>query len=291
MSETQNRGELEEQACIVGVRFSHVGKIYKFDASKTPDLRVNDIVVVETSRGWQLGHVLQVEYEDNKTNRGKRKPIVRRATPRDLLIRQSWQSKENEVITYCRNKVSELGINHLKVVLAEYSFDGKRLTVVVSSNNEEKIDLKNLRQDLQKYFAPAQIEIRQIGPRDAAKMMCGIGACGLEERCCSKFLTEFCSISIRMAKEQEISLTPTEITGMCGRLRCCLNYEYGQYVEIKQELPKKNKRVLTPQGEGKVIELLTLKESVVVDVTDVGIKEFSKEEIKALEGSDTKKKG
>jgi len=287
MSDLQVSNGLEEQVCVVGVRFSPVGKIYKFDASKTPDLRINDIVVVETSRGWQLGHVIQVEYEETKTAKSRRKPIVRRATPRDLLLRQSWQSKEIEAINYCRNKVTELGIKPLKVIQAEYSFDGKHLTIVVCVNSEEKVDLKNLRHDLQKTYAPTQIEIRQIGPRDAAKSMCGIGACGLEERCCSRFLFEFNSISIKMAKEQEISLTPTEITGMCGRLRCCLNYEFAQYEEMKKELPKKNKRVLTPQGEGKVVELLTLRQSVMVDVPDIGVREYSKEEIRILDGSET----
>jgi cell fate regulator YaaT (PSP1 superfamily) len=114
-------------------------------------------------------------------------------------------------------------------------------------------------------FQPSQVEFRQIGPRDIAKLLGGMGACGLESRCCSKFLTEFSSISIRMAKDQGISLTPAEITGMCGRLRCCLVYEYEQYVAARKVLPKRNKRVVTPEGEGKVIDVYPLRDSVLVE--------------------------
>jgi cell fate regulator YaaT (PSP1 superfamily) len=116
--------------------------------------------------------------------------------------------------------------------------------------------------------------MRQIGPRDVAKILGGMGACGLENRCCSMFLTEFSPISIKMAKEQGISLTPSEITGMCGRLRCCLVYEYEQYVEARKQLPKRGKRVVTPQGEGKVVDVFPLKGSVMVEFESGGHAEF-----------------
>ncbi len=121
----------------------------------------------------------------------------------------------------------------------------------------------------------AQLELRQIGPRDVAKIIAGMGACGLPMRCCSKFLTDFSSISIKMAKEQGISLTPAEITGMCGRLRCCLIYEYSHYHENRKMLPKRNKKVMTPVGEGKVVDVLPLKMAAIVDVPEVGRKEFN----------------
>jgi cell fate regulator YaaT (PSP1 superfamily) len=117
---------------------------------------------------------------------------------------------------------------------------------------------------MQKLYPRSQIEMRQIGPRDVAKILGGMGACGLETRCCSKFLTDFSPISIKMAKEQGISLTPSEITGMCGRLRCCLIYEYEQYVEARKQLPKRNKRVVTPNGEGKVVDVAPLSGMVTV---------------------------
>ncbi|MGE5249660.1 MAG: regulatory iron-sulfur-containing complex subunit RicT, partial [Bacteroidota bacterium] len=124
--------------------------------------------------------------------------------------------------------------------------------------------------DMQRMHPNSQVEMRQIGPRDVAKLLGGMGACGLETRCCSKFLTDFSPISIKMAKEQGISLTPSEITGMCGRLRCCLIYEYEQYVEARKHLPKRNKRVVTPRGEGKVVDVLPLANKVIVAIEAEG---------------------
>jgi cell fate regulator YaaT (PSP1 superfamily) len=138
------------------------------------------------------------------------------------------------------------------------------LTFLYSTESEEKVDLKSLRKDLGRKYAKSQVEMRQIGPRDVAKIIGGMGACGLETRCCSKFLTDFSPISIKMAKEQGISLTPSEITGMCGRLRCCLIYEYEQYIEARKILPKRNKRVITPNGEGRVVDVTPLSNMVTV---------------------------
>jgi cell fate regulator YaaT (PSP1 superfamily) len=211
------------------------------------------------------------------------KQVERRATPRDLLMRKMWQQKEAEVISTAGVRVTELKLSGIKVVGAEYSFDGTRLSIFFSSESEEKVELKSLRQDMQKVYAQTQVELRQIGPRDVAKNMCGMGACGLETRCCSKFLVEFNSISIRMAKEQGISLTPSEITGMCGRLRCCLVYEYEQYVEARKLLPKRNKRVMTPVGEGRVVDVAPLRQGVIVEIPETGQREFSLSEIQLLD--------
>ncbi len=205
------------------------------------------------------------------------------ATPRDLLQRQFWQEKEPEVVVAARERVKDLKLIGIKIIFAEYSYDGSRLSIFFSSDSEEKAELKSLRGDMQRQFAPAQVDIRQIGPRDVAKYLGGMGACGMETRCCAMFITEFSSISIRMAKEQGISLTPTEITGMCGRLRCCLIYEYETYVEAKKHLPKKNKRVITPKGEGKVIDLMPLRDGVIVEIQDLGRMEFKLEELKPAE--------
>jgi cell fate regulator YaaT (PSP1 superfamily) len=268
---------------IAGVRFSPVGKIYHFDAGSLDDLRVGDKVVVETSRGWQLGEVGQIIDESALQNEGGLKKIDRKATPRDLLMRQVWQAKESEVVQVCKQRAGELNLNNVKIVSAEYSFDGVRLSIMFSSDTEDKVDLKSLRQDMQKKFTPASVDIRQVGPRDVAKLLGGMGACGLETRCCSKFLCDFSSISIRMAKDQGVSLTPAEITGMCGRLRCCLLYEYDLYTEIKQKMPKKNKMVMTPVGEGKVIEMNFMLETILVEIPNVGLRTFKSEEIKKLD--------
>ncbi len=275
---------------VVGVRFSKVGKIYHFDGTQLPEIKTGDHVVVETSRGWQLGQVAQVPVDQLDSPGEALKPIDRVATPRDLVTRQVWRSKEEDVITTCRKRVSEINIGGVKVLAAEYSFDGSRLAIMYSSENEEKTNLKSLRQDMQRAFNPAQVELRQIGPRDVAKMLGGMGACGLETRCCTKFLTDFSSISIRMAKEQGISLTPSEITGMCGRLRCCLIYEYEQYRAARQGMPKRNKRVITPLGEGRVVDYVPLREAVIVEIPEVGEKEFSKDDLQPLEELEAFKK-
>ena len=268
---------------IVGVRFAKVGKVYHFDAHKLENLQPGDVVIVETSRGMQIGEVVSRVQNPVPPPEGTWKTIERLATPRDLLQRQSWQEKEPEVVEKTRARVKDLRLHGIKIVSSEYSYDGSRLTIFFSTDSEDKPELKSLRPDMQRTYAPAQVDIRQIGPRDVAKFLGGMGACGLETRCCAMFITEFSSISIRMAKEQGISLTPTEITGMCGRLRCCLIYEYETYVEAKSHLPKKNKRVITPNGEGKVVDLQPLREVVVVEIQELGRREFHISEIKPAE--------
>ncbi|WP_298008748.1 MULTISPECIES: regulatory iron-sulfur-containing complex subunit RicT [Anaerolinea] len=263
---------------LVGVRFSKVGKIYHFDATLVPDVEVGDSVVVETARGLQIGTVAQIFPTPEEIPEGLKR-VERKATPQDLLIRQEWQAKEAEVVSVCKARARELGLSGVKIVAAEYSFDGTKLAILFSTETDERVDLKSLRQDMQKQYAPAQVELRQIGPRDVAKLLGGMGACGLESRCCSQFLCEFSSISIRMAKEQGISLTPSEITGMCGRLRCCLIYEFQQYAEARARLPKRNKRVVTPDGEGKVVDVVPLKGAVIVELPDGVKREYPGEKI------------
>ena len=264
------------QNFIVGIRFQKVGKVYHFDASNFRDLKAGDFAVVDTSRGRQLGEVVQIVEDPQAPQEGSWKPIQRRATPRDLLMRQLWQQKELEAMISCRAKAAELKLKGVKIVTAEYTFDGSRLSFLYSTETEEKIDLRALRNAVQRVYPRTRVEMRQIGPRDVAKLLGGMGACGLENRCCSMFLTEFSPISIKMAKEQGISLTPSEITGMCGRLRCCLVYEYEQYVEARKQLPKRGKRVVTPQGEGKVVDIFPLKDTAVVEVDEAGVQEFAR---------------
>lgn len=254
------------QPFVVGIRFQKIGKVYHFDASQSPEIKIGDFVVVETSRGQQLGEIVQILPDPPRPPEGSWKQIIRPATPRDLVLRQSWQQKEIEAMVNCRAKSAELRLEGVKIVAAEYSFDGSRLSFLYSTETEGKVDLKKLRSIMQRIYPRSQVEMRQIGPRDVAKILGGMGACGLETRCCSMFLTEFSPISIKMAKEQGISLTPTEITGMCGRLRCCLVYEYEQYVEARKSLPKRGKQVETPAGQGKVIDIFPLKMAVLVEL-------------------------
>jgi cell fate regulator YaaT (PSP1 superfamily) len=269
----------QSNSTIVGIRFQEVGKIYHFDAKDFHDLRTGDFAVVETSRGKQLGEVVQLVDEPSRPPHGSWKPISRRATPRDLLMRQLWQRKALEAMINCREKAAEMNLEGVKIVSAEYTFDGQRLSFFYSTETEERVDLKSLKRKLQRTYKKTRVELRQIGPRDVAKIIGGMGACGMDAQCCSKFLTEFSPISIKMAKAQGISLTPSEITGMCGRLRCCLIYEYQQYIDARKQLPKRNKRVITPQGEGKVVDSYPLKDSVLVEVEGVGREEFGRLDI------------
>ncbi len=254
------------QTNIIGVRFTKIGKIYHFDSAALPDVQKGEHVIVDTSRGKHLGQVVQVLEEAPAQPEGGWKFVERRATPRDLLLQQSWQAKQTEAMINCRARVSELHLREVKIVTAEYNYDGSRLAFLFSTESEDKVDLKSLKKDMHELYPTTHVEMRQIGPRDVAKILGGMGACGIETRCCSQFLTDFSPISIKMAKEQGISLTPNEITGMCGRLRCCLVYEYEQYVTARKTLPKRNKRVVTPKGEGKVIDVIPMSDKVVVRI-------------------------
>jgi cell fate regulator YaaT (PSP1 superfamily) len=256
---------------IVGVRFMRVGKLYHFDATGHTTLRVGDRVIVETTRGRQLGEVAQiVPAEKQSPPPGGYKAIEGVATARDLALEQMWKARETEAMINGRDRAHQLRLQDVKVVKAEFSYDGSRLTFLLSGPDEggARVETKSLREDMQRQYPDQQVSLRQIGPRDVAKILGGMGACGLETRCCSSFLTEFSPVSIKMAKEQGLSLNPEEITGMCGRLRCCLVYEYEQYVAARKTLPKRNKLVLTPKGEGKVTDVNPLKESVFVAVTE-----------------------
>jgi cell fate regulator YaaT (PSP1 superfamily) len=247
---------------IACVRFQPTGKIYHFDAGDCRDLRAGDFVLVETVRGQQLGEVVGIQ----PMLEGKKdlKPVQRRATGRDLALRRQLQQKAEKALVVAREAVARLNLP-VKIVTAEYDFDGQRLTLLYVSE-ERNVNLSRLQRRLQRDLDD-RVNLRHIGPRDQAKLMAGYGACG-EMRCCSRFLSDFTPISIKMAKTQGVSLNPSEITGMCGRLRCCLLYEQEQYREACKTLPRRKKRVRTPYGEGKVVDLLPLKGVVVVQVED-----------------------
>ncbi len=273
---------------VVAIRFQPLGKLYHFESTGHHDLKPGDYVLVSTKRGREMGEV--VDFVDRPRRGPRLKPIERRATAQELVTRRMWQRKELEVMIECRAKAAELGLQGVKIARAEYSFDGSRITYLYNYDGEDKVDLSRLRRAMQKAYRESRVDFRQVGPRDVAKIIGGMGACGLEERCCSMFLTEFSPISIKMAKAQGISLNPQEITGMCGRLRCCLVYEYEQYVQARKQLPKVKKKVVTPLGEGKVVDVLPLKQAVVVYLEDEGRRvEFLKhelepyDELKALE--------
>lgn len=257
------RTTVAEKTPIIGVRFQKLGKMYHFKVGSVKDIEPSEYVVVETKRGRQLGQV--ISYIDPKQVHRQKglRAIERKANPRDMVMKQVWEAKELDALISCREKADRLNIKDAKFVKAEYSFDGSWLTFHYSTENK-KLDIKKLQNLLAKTFH-TRIEMRLIGPRDVAKIMGGYGACGAP-RCCSTFLTEFSPISIRMAKAQGVSLSPQEITGMCGRLRCCLVFEYEQYVEAKKKLPKVGKIIGTPHGEGKVKDVRALRDAVLVQI-------------------------
>jgi cell fate regulator YaaT (PSP1 superfamily) len=283
------QGQISEPL-IVGLRFQSIGKIYHFDASNFRDLQTGDYVIVETSRGSQLGKIAQFIKNPDRSIVSGIKSILRKATPQDLLVRQTLEQKEIEAVVLGRAKVSELGLVGVKIVSAEFSLDGNRLYIIYSSEEGEKADLKGLKRAMQRAYPQTHVEMHLVGPRDVAKFMGGMGACGLECRCCSAFLTEFSPISIKMAKEQGISLTPTEITGMCGRLRCCLVYEYEQYMEARKQLPKRGKLVSTPKGNGKVLDVVPLKGTILIELEQGGRYEFIHQDVQPLEELEALKK-
>ena len=269
--------EIQERQ-VAGVRFTRVGKLYHFDCNNHPELKAGDFVIVETARGRHMGQIMGFTVPEE---RGRAyRPILRGATPRDMLLRQQWEAKQPEALVICRETAAEIsGFDNVKFVDAQYNYDGTVVTFLYTA--EQKVNVGSLWNRLKRKF-DAQVEMRQVGPRDVAKILGGYGACG-ELRCCSTFLTDFSPISIKMAKVQGIALNPSEITGMCGRLRCCLVYEYEQYVEARKQLPKRNKRVGTPRGKGKVIDVHPLQDAVTVFIEGEGRLTVQREDIIPLD--------
>jgi cell fate regulator YaaT (PSP1 superfamily) len=261
-SQTEATTVQQQHMRIVGIRFTKIGKLYHFDSTDHPTIVPGDYVIVETTRGRQMGQVMGfADMEDDR----EYKPILRKATPRDLTLKQAWEEREVGALITCREAAANhRDLDELKFVAAQYNYDGSTLTFLYTSNSDKKApNVNKLRSELNRKFRNTNVDLRQIGPRDVAKILGGYGACG-QPRCCSTFLTDFSPISIKMAKAQGVSLNPSEITGMCGRLRCCLLYEYEQYVEARKKLPKRKKRIGTPAGEGKVIDVHPLQDAVTV---------------------------
>jgi len=264
---------------IVGIRFSKIGKNYYFDATKIGELKIGDHLVVETSRGWQLGELAEIVTDEEILKNASYKSVDRIATAEDLARHEELAQKADQVLQECKRQINDQKIADVKVVMAEFSFDEKILSFLFTSESEESPNLNQVKKSLGKKYPNARIDFHKIGPRDVAKFFGGMGACGFPTRCCSKFLCQFESISIRMAKTQGISLTPSDITGMCDRLRCCLAYEHCQYVEALKNMPKRNKMVMTPNGIGKIRDVAPLRECVYVQLEEIGVKEFHVSEI------------
>jgi len=247
---------------VIGVRFHPATKIYFFDAAGFEDLAAGEQVVVETTRGEEVGQAIVAPHDVTDAEIVSRlRPIVRRATAVDLSQMAHYRRKEQEALELCRQKVREHGLP-MKLVRAEYSYNGRHLVFFFTS--EKRVDFRNLVQDLARAFK-ARIELRQVGVRDEAKMLGGIGKCGLV-LCCSTWLADFHPVSIKMAKQQDLPLSPMEISGVCGRLLCCLSYEEDHYAETKKRMPRRGDVIETPRGKGRVVGVNAVKESVMVEL-------------------------
>lgn len=260
---------------VIGAQFKPVTKVYFFDPNTNLDLMPDDYVVVDTAKGQELAQVVQPPHTvPNEDVVGALKPVVRRANPWDLLQRHQWGRKEQEALAICREKAAEHRLA-MKVIRCEYNFEGGRLTVYFSADN--RIDFRALVRDLAKVLQ-TRIEMRQIGVRDEAKLLDGVGKCG-RQLCCTSWLREFAPVGIRMAKNQQLPLNPDEISGVCGRLLCCLSYEDDLYREANKKMPKLGSEVVTPQGTGRVRHLHPLKESVTVMLENNVLAEFEVAEL------------
>ena len=259
---------------IVGVRFKKVGKVYYFDPAGI-DLEANDYVIVETTRGQELGQVVispkqVLASEVNKPL----KPVIRKAEPEDIDRARELDVKETEALAECSQLIEKLKLQ-MKLLSAEYNLDGSRLTFYFSA--AERVDFRELVRELANRLK-VRVELRQTGPRDEAKMIGGVGRCG-RPLCCASFLSEFAPVSIKMAKEQNLPLNPMKISGCCGRLMCCLVYESEQYHLMKEKMPREGKMVSTVMGMAKVVETNPLKETVTVELDNEATVELSLDEI------------
>ena len=247
---------------VIGVRFKNAGKLYYFNpGSLWPT--AGDSVIIETARGVEYAQCVMGVHEISEENiSSPLKNVIRVASEEDAEKHRANLENEKNVHKVCQQKIAEHKLD-MKLVKVEYTFDRNKLIAYFTSNG--RVDFRGLVKDMAAAFK-TRIELKQIGVRDEAKMLGGLGSCG-RPLCCSTFLGDFQPVSIKMAKEQNLSLNPTKISGVCGRLMCCLKYEQDQYERARKLLPHIGRDVFTPDGRGTVVELNPLKESVKVRVS------------------------
>ncbi len=264
---------------VIGIRFKMVGKIYYFNPGDV-EVEDGDNVIVETVRGIEFGTVvLKKEINEDEFDKPL-KSVIRKATDEDIRINEENKVKAKEAYSVCSKKIDEHKLE-MNLVEAEYTFDGSKLLFYFTA--EGRIDFRDLVKDLATVFR-TRIELRQIGVRDESKILGSIGVCG-RPICCSQFLDDFVPVSIKMAKEQGLSLNPTKISGTCGRLMCCLKYEQDGYEDMLRTLPRVGAIVDTPDGKGKVDSVNVLKQLVYVKLEgeiQQTAQEFRSDEIKII---------
>ena len=267
---------------VVGVRFKKAGKIYYFDPADM-NIQKDTYVVVETARGIEFGEcVIGIKEINENDIVSPLKSVLRIATNEDIEKHFKNKDKEKDAFDICLNKIQEHGLT-MKLIDVEYTFDNNKVIFYFTADG--RVDFRDLVKDLATIFK-TRIELRQIGVRDEAKMLGGLGPCG-RAMCCSSFLGDFASVSIKMAKEQNLSLNPTKISGICGRLMCCLNYEQSTYEDIRKRMPKVGSIVKTSEGTGEVFSNNIVKESIKVKLKkgeEEVLEEFKIDNIELIKG-------
>ena len=250
-------------AKVIGVQFQNNGKIYYFDPGNL-EPHSGDYVIVNTERGDDLAEVVLEIFDFQPAEKDPPlKNVIRAATEQDIRAASDNRSKEKEAFVICQKKIQEHKLE-MKLVSVEYAFDGNKILFYFTANG--RVDFRSLVKDLASVFK-TRIELRQIGVRDEARMIGGLGPCG-RPMCCRAFLNDFQPVSIKMAKEQNLSLNPTKISGVCGRLMCCLKYEQDQYEQVRKRMPRVGKDGGTPDGTGTVTELNVVRETVSVRIAN-----------------------
>lgn len=248
---------------IVGVRFKAAGKIYYFNPGDL-EIKENDSVIVETVRGLEYGEVVVLKDNvDEEELKHPLKPVIRVATPDDTLNYRENIIKQDRAKIICEDKIKEHGLD-MKLLNVEYTFDGSK--VVFYFTAEGRVDFRELVKDLASIFK-TRIELRQVGVRDEAKQLGGLGCCG-REFCCSSWIGDFAPVSIKMAKDQNLSLNPTKISGVCGRLMCCLNYEVDAYKDLKRKMPRQGDKVLYLDKEAMVSDVNLIAQKLYIKYGD-----------------------
>ncbi len=271
---------------VIGVRFRTAGKIYFFSPLDF-EVHTGDHVIVETARGVEYGTVVIApkDIEEDKVIQPL-KPVIRVATPEDDAVEAENKTKEKEAFKICLEKIKKHGLQ-MKLIDSEYTFDNNKLLFYFTADG--RIDFRELVKDLASVFK-TRIELRQIGVRDETKIMGGIGICG-RPLCCHTYLADFAPVSIKMAKEQNLSLNPTKISGVCGRLMCCLKNEEETYEELNSHLPNVGDFVTTPEGlKGEVSSVSVLRQLVKVIVTNNDEKEIREYKVEELKFKTRRKK-
>lgn len=256
---------------VIGVNYKVNGKVYHFSPGNE-EYKMKEPVVVETERGEQLGYIATEPFEmaDEKLKSALSR-IIRKATEKDLKKNEKNIEDAKKALKKCRELIDKYKLK-MYIIDASYTLDRSQLFFRFMA--DERVDFRSLAKDLATIYK-TRIELRQVGVRDKAKEVGGYGSCG-RPLCCAKYLSDFDSVSINMAKNQNIALNPTKINGVCGRLLCCLKYEDECYKDLRQGMPKVGKKVQTEQGEGKVISIDILKGTYRVNIPDVGIVELEK---------------